>query len=102
MGLTRKVVCDLGVVASRLEALQRGERGRTKPGTCRGFWAQIRPDSSAAAEEELRREIRWALITRKACTSLDCQKADWKPKGTVPIENPLENAAIISVNQFCN
>jgi len=56
--LTRNVVFDLGVVASRLEALQRGWRGRNEAGPCRGFRAQIRPDSSAAAEEELRREIR--------------------------------------------
>jgi len=56
--LTRNVVFDLGVVASRLEALQRGWKGGTEVGPCKGFRAQIRPDSSAAAEEELRREIR--------------------------------------------
>lgn len=56
--LTRNVVFDLSVVASRLEALQHGWRGGTESGPCKGFRAQIRPDSSAAAEEELRREIR--------------------------------------------
>ena len=56
-------------MASRLEALQHSSGGDGPKGGegRRGFQAQIRPDSNAAAEEELRREIRWAVHTKKTC-----------------------------------
>ena len=64
------MVFDLTAVASRLEALQHssGEDGPKGGEGRRGFLAQIRPDSNAAAEEELRREIRWEVRTKKTYT----------------------------------
>lgn len=66
------MVFDLTAVASRLEALQHssGEDGPKGGEGRRGFLAQIRPDSNAAAEEELRREIRWAVRTMHMYTRL--------------------------------
>ena len=55
-------------MASRLEVLQHRSGGDgLKGGEGRGFRAQIRPDSNAAAEEELRREIRWGSLYVRVC-----------------------------------
>ena len=59
-------------MASRLETLQHRSGGDgSQGGEGRGFRAQIRPDSNTAAEEELRREIRWAVCMQEyVCTRL--------------------------------
>ena len=80
---SRTVNFDLEQTASRIEAMQTGEVQGSDKTMCGVFRAKIQPDSNAAAEDELRRVIRFVCGRRggggrRGCVGVSHECALWR------------------------